>query len=99
MGMTDAQSYRVIVESVRALAGHQVVAFGDAWTALTGLRADDLDQEEARFLSWLLDALGYELQWVTEAGRTQFLHRWVREAWAVDFNVNLVRPITVYVPN
>ena len=38
--MTDAQSYRVIVESVRALAGHQVVAFGDAWIALTNLKVN-----------------------------------------------------------
>lgn len=99
LGMTDAQSYRVIVESVRALAGHQVVAFGDAWIALTNLKPDDMDREETRFLQWLLDELGYELQWVTEAGRTTFLHRWVRQPWALDFNANLNRPLTVYVPN
>ncbi|WP_158094242.1 hypothetical protein [Erythrobacter donghaensis] len=99
LGMTDAQSYRVIVEGVRALAGHQVITFGDAWTVLTGLKPDDMDREEARFLRWLLDELGYEPQWVTEPGRTTFLRRWIRDIWAIDFNANLNRPIKVYVPH
>lgn len=98
LGMTDAQSYRVIVESIRALAGHQVIGFGEAWTVLTGFDPDDLDDEEARLLRWLLNDLGYERQWVAQLGRRRMQHLWVRGPWPIDFGANLGREITPYVP-
>lgn len=99
LGMTNEQSYRVIVESVRALAGHQVVTSRDAWIALTGLSVDKLDEEESHFLRWVLEELGYELEWVTEVGQTKFLHRWTRGPWPIDFGANVSRPITMFVSN
>lgn len=99
LGMTDAQSYRVIVEAVRDLSGHQVISLEQAWTALTGLPAVDLDWEERRFVRWMLTELGYEQRWVAEVARRPMQYLWVRDMWQPrDFNANVERPVTCYIP-
>ena len=97
LGMTDAESYMVIVESVRALAGHQVVTYPQAWTALTGLSAENPDSEDVALMRWVLEELGYERMWVAEFGRSKMRRVWVREPWPNDFRANLNRKITPYV--
>jgi hypothetical protein len=91
--------YRAVVDAVRLLAGHQVIAFDEAWALCTGLDKTDMRPDEAARLRCLLHELGYEAQWVTEVGRTKFLRRWVRGPWPIDFNANLSRPITAFVAN
>ena len=94
--MTDAQSYRVVVDAVRALAGKQAVTIEEAWVALTGYSAENLDSEETEAIRWVLQQLGYEPIWVADVSRARFLRRWARGPWRGDWVANLDRPITVY---
>lgn len=96
-GMTDGESYMMIVLGVRRFMGHQVIGFEKAWRLCTGLELDDMEPDEAQRLRWLLEELGYERQWVAELGRTNMQHVWVREPWHHDFTVNLNRPVVAYV--
>lgn len=97
LGMTEGQSYELVVEGVRQFAGHQVVSFEDAWRIATGTEPTDLDHEEERLVRWLLEELGYEANWVTELGRSKWLRKWVRGPWPIDFRANERRPIEAYV--
>lgn len=97
LGITDSQSYRLVVQGVRQFAGHQVISFEHAWRVATGTEPTDLDDEEAALLRWLLKELGYEANWVTEPGRSQFIRMWVRNPWQADFKANEQRSIKAYV--
>lgn len=93
------EGFRAVIDAVRLFAGHQVIAFEDAWTLCTGLDADDMRPDEAARLRCLLDELGYEAQWVTEVGRSRLQHMWTRGPWPIDFGANVSRKITAYVAN
>lgn len=83
-GMTDAESYRVIAEATRAMTSYQAVTTEEAWTALTGYSADDLDDEERRAVEWVLTELGYLYLWTSCIFRRDRARRWVRERWKFD---------------
>lgn len=97
LGITDGQSYSLVVEGVRQFAGHQVVSFEDAWRIVTGTEPTNLDHQEIRLLRWLLEELGYEASWAVELGRSKFIRKWVREPWPIDHRANTDRPLSPYV--
>lgn len=98
LGISDAESYMMIVHGVSRLSGHQVVSLDGAWKACTGLGPEFMSRDDEGRLRWLLRELKYERMWVREVGRTKMMHMFAREEWPMrDFYANLHRHITCYV--
>lgn len=100
--MTDAEAMRAIVHGTKALRGIQVLSFERACRECAEACSVDpvrLDEDGKQRVRWLLEYLGYERQWYSEAGGSPMVHRWGRGYWPYDLAVaaSKAEPITYMV--
>ena len=98
-GISDQDACVVLIEGVRRLAGHQVITSEKVCQVFFRFGAEELSNEGADILRWLLKKLGYEPRWVHPLGRPNtFCYVWARGPWPIDFGANLNRDFDAFVP-